>query len=162
MAATAVDSADLVIRPALRSDASDLARFVNMAGEGLPLHLWSRLATDNEDPWEIGRRRALREAGGFSFRNAAIVEAGGRSLGCMIGYRLADKAAAIDYSALPPMFAPLEELEALAAGTWYVNVLAVEPGARGGGIGARLLALAERKAGETGAAGTSIIVADGK
>ena len=159
--ASVVDSADLVIRPALRSDAGDLARFVNMAGEGLPLHLWSKLATDNEDPWEIGRRRALREAGGFSFRNAVVVEVAGRSVGCMIGYRLADEAAAIDYAALPPMFAPLEELEAMAAGTWYVNVLAVEPETRGRGIGATLLALAEMKAKETGAAGTSIIVADG-
>ena len=45
------------IRPATRQDAAALAEFVNMAGEGLPLYLWTGMAAASEDPWEVGRRR---------------------------------------------------------------------------------------------------------
>ena len=39
------------------------------------------------------------------------------------------------------MFVPLQELENLAPGTWYVNVLAVHPPFRGLGLGTKLLGL---------------------
>jgi ribosomal protein S18 acetylase RimI-like enzyme len=152
---------ETAFRPAARDDAEVLARMVNMAGEGMPLHLWTAMAARGQDPWEVGRQRALRETGGFSWRNATIAEAVGRIAGCLIGYRLADEPEPVDLASLPPMFQPLEELEQMAAGTWYVNVLAVEPELRGRGIGAALLGLAEQRASETGAAGTSVIVSDG-
>jgi ribosomal protein S18 acetylase RimI-like enzyme len=52
----------------------------------------------------------------------------------------------------PPIFVPLLELEALAPGSWYLNVLATYPQFRGKGCGSALLAHAEdvtRKAGRT-------------
>jgi ribosomal protein S18 acetylase RimI-like enzyme len=55
---------------------------------------------------------------------------------------------------------PMEELERLAPGTWYVNVLAVYPSWRDRGLGTGLLALADRHAAAAGCRGTSIIVAD--
>ena len=59
------------------------------------------------------------------------------------------------------MFVPLEELERLAPGTWYVNVLAAYPRWRGRGLGTALLGLADRLAAEAGChRGTSIVVAD--
>ena len=58
------------------------------------------------------------------------------------------------------MFVPLQELENLAPGTWYVNVLAAYPEHRGKGCGAALLAVADRLAAEAGQRGLSIIVAD--
>lgn len=151
----------LSFRPATPQDATALARLVNMAGEGMPLYLWTGMTKDGEDPWEIGRQRALRESGGFSWRNATMAETDGAIAGCLIGYRLADVPEPVDLGSLPPMFAPLEELEQMAPGTWYVNVLAVEPELRGRGIGAALLTLAYAKAAETGAVGTSVIVSDG-
>ena len=42
------------------------------------------------------------------------------------------------------MFVPLQELENLAPGTWYVNVLAAYPEHRGKGYGRALLGIAER------------------
>ena len=42
-----------------------------------------------------------------------------------------------------------------------MNVVGVEPDLRGRGIGAALLTLADEKATETGAMGTSVIVSDG-
>ena len=52
-------------RPASREDAPALAELVNMAGEDLPFYLWTGMAEAGEDPWCVGRRRALRETGSF-------------------------------------------------------------------------------------------------
>ena len=53
------------------SDAADLARLVDLAGEGLPSYLWARMAEPGEDAFAVGeRRRAARDEGAFSWRNA--------------------------------------------------------------------------------------------
>lgn len=148
-------------RNAVPDDAAELAELVNMAGEGMPVYLWSRMAEPGEDVWEVGRRRARRDAGSFSWRNAVVREEGGRAAAALIGYPLADEPDAVDYDAMPAMFVPLQELEDLAAGTWYVNVLATYPKYRGQGFGAELLVIAGQLARDTGRRGMSIIVSDG-
>ncbi len=74
------------LRPARIEDAAVLAELVNYAGEGLPLYLWGKLAGPGQSAWEVGRNRAAREEGSFSFRNATIIERDGRAAGCLIGY----------------------------------------------------------------------------
>jgi len=143
-------------RAATPDDAPVLAELINMAGEGLPLYLWERMAEPGETGWAVGRRRVMRDAGGSSWRNGIVVEQDGAVVGCLFGYRLPDVPERID-AALPAMFVPLQELENLAPGTWYVNILAVAPAQRGRGHGASLLQLAERL-GEGRA--MSVIVAD--
>jgi hypothetical protein len=54
-------------RRAVLSDAPSLAELVNFAGEGVPYYLWERMAKEGESAWEVGRSRAEREQGGFSF-----------------------------------------------------------------------------------------------
>jgi ribosomal protein S18 acetylase RimI-like enzyme len=147
-------------RRAELKDAPALAELVNFAGEGLPLYLWEKLAQPGETAWEVGRRRAEREEGSFSYRNAVVAEIGGRCAACLIGYAQPDEAAPIDYTAMPPMFVPLQELENLAPATWYVNVLAAYPEHRGQGLGASLLGLAEDFARASGRSGLSVIVSD--
>ena len=61
---------------------------------------------------------------------------------------------------MPPMFVPLQQLENLAPGSWYVNVLAAFPEFRGQGFGTALLAVAETLAAAAATAGLSIIVSD--
>jgi len=146
-------------RHATPEDAHSLAELVNMAGEGLPLYLWTKMAEPGEDPWEVGRRRAQRDTGSFSYRNAVVLENEGRVIGGLIGYPLPDEPEPIDYHRMPAMFVPLQELENLAQG-WNVNVLAVYPGHRGRGYGARLLSLAEQIASAAGKGSLSIIVSD--
>src|SRR6478609_6304589 len=51
-------------------------------------------------------------------------------------------------------------LENLVPGTWYINVLAVQPQFRRQGLGARLLALAEERAEVSRKRGISVIVSD--
>ena len=149
-----------VTRAATREDAAAMAELVNFAGEGLPLYLWSKMATPGQDPWDVGRARAQRETGGFSYRNTIILEQDGQVVGCLIGYPLPDEPEPVDYDAMPPMLVPLQELENLACGTWYVNVLATFPEYRDRGYGRYLLTMADRCASETRRNGTGLIVSD--
>ena len=124
------------------------------------MYLWSQAARPGETALEIGKRRAQREEGGFSYRHATIAEVDRKVAGLLLGYRLPEPYVLGDVSALPEMVRPLMELEAEAPGTWYVNALAAFPEYRGQGIGTRLLTEAELLAIEVGAPGLSLIVAD--
>ena len=152
-------SDDTAFRPATRADAAVLAELVNFAGEGLPLYLWDQMKEPGETAWDAGRRRAARDEGAFSWRNAVIIECEGKAAGCLIGYGVADRPEAIPDD-FPAMFRPLQELENLAPGTWYVNVLAVLPAFRNRGLGRRLLERAEETARAGRRRGMSLIVAD--
>ena len=147
------------IRPATPDDAAALADFVHFASEGLALRVWSKLAGPGGDAWAVGRERARRETGSFSYRNAFVLEADGAAAAGLIGYPLPDQPVAIGPD-LPATFVPLQELENLAAGSWYVNVLAAYPEQRGHGLGTALLERARAIALKLGRPGLSIIVAD--
>ena len=135
------------LRRATPDDAQALAELVDFASEGLALYLWAKIAGPGGDPWAVGRERALRETGAFSYRNAVVLEQAGRVAAGLIGYPLPDRPEPIPDS-MPPMFVPLQELENLAPGTWYVNVLAAYPDKRGQGLGTALLAVADKLAAE--------------
>ena len=79
--------------------------------------------------------------------------------GCLIGYEIPETPEPIGGD-LPAMFVPLQELENLAPGTWYVNVLAVRPQFRGLGLGTRLLDFADETGRARGKHGMSVIVSD--
>lgn len=147
-------------RWATPDDDAPMAELVNMAGEGLPHYLWSRAAGPGRTPWDVGRERARRESGAFSYRNTVVREEQGRVVAALIGYPLADQIEPADYDDMPAMFVPMQQLEDQAPGTWYVNVLACYPEHRGKGYGRALLALADRLAADCGKKGLSIIVSD--
>jgi ribosomal protein S18 acetylase RimI-like enzyme len=145
------------IRHATAADAAALADFINMAGEGLPLHLWRQMAAEGEDPWAIGRQNQAKKA---EDGKVFVVDEGAGAVAALMGYPI---------PAMPEPIAddemvtirPLIELENLAPSTWYVNVLAAYPQERGRGHGARLLELAEDIAREQNLRAISIIVASG-
>ena len=151
---------ELPLRWATVDDADPMTELVNFAGEGMPVYLWTQMAEDGQSPWDIGRERARRESGSFSYRNTVVREDGGRVAACLIGYPLPDEPEPVDYDELPAMFRPLQELEDLAPKTWYVNVLATFPEHRGKGYGGELLEVAEEIARDTHRDGLSIIVSD--
>lgn len=154
---------NLAIRPARRSDAAEMALLMNIAGHNMPSFVWSMLDADSnvESPIETGRLRAMRDEGSFSWRNTELAEQGDEVVGLLAGYRQPDViSASEDAGDVHPVFAPLVGLEAEAAGTWYVNALAVYPVWRGHGIGSALLRRADARAVETAAKGLSLITAD--
>lgn len=147
-------------RQATPDDAKAMAELVNFAGEGMPVYLWTKMAKAGESPWDIGRQRAQRDSGGFSYRNTVLRDDAGKPAAALIGYPLPFEPDPVNYDEMPAMFVPLQQLEDLAAGTWYVNVLATYPDYRGKGFGSGLLAIAEKLARNTGRNGLSIIVSD--
>ena len=146
-------------RRATRNDAPVLAELVNYAGEGLPLYLWGKLAEPAETAWDVGRRRAARDEGSFSYRNATVIEHAGKPAGCLIGYVIPPHPEPVAADT-PAMFVPLQELENTAPATWYVNVLAVRPQFRGQGLGTTLLGLADDTARSLSLGALSVIVSD--
>lgn len=148
-----------LIRPAEKADAAALAILVDIAGEGLPAYMWGTMKAPGQSILEFGRSRAGRDEGGFSYRNATVVEIDGEIAAALVGYRLDDPYDVDNLSDIPEMVRPLIELEAEVPGSWYVNVLATFPECRGIGLGTQLLEEAEDRALESGAQTLSIIVA---
>lgn len=147
------------LRAATLADATHLAALVDIASEGFASYFWRELAEAGQSPFEIGRSRAMRDHGAFTWRNATIAEVAGEVAGCLVGYRIADRVDPAEIAAAAELVRPLVALEAEAAGHWYVNVLAVFPEYRGSGIGAALLARADELGRESRAPGMAIIVA---
>jgi ribosomal protein S18 acetylase RimI-like enzyme len=149
----------MLIREARVSDAEHLVRFINMAADDLPLHFWKKSVGAEGDPLALGRERAARETGSFSYRNAWLAEVEGAVAACLLGYPADATPGPID-PGTPAIFVPLLELEALAPGTWYLNVLATYARFRGRGCGHALLAHAEEVARRGGHPAISLIAAD--
>lgn len=149
----------MLIRDAKASDADHLVRFINMAADDLPLHFWKKSAAPGVDPIAYGRERAARGTGNFSWRNAWLAEVDGQVAACLLGYPAALEPEVIE-PGTPPIFVPLLELESLAPGSWYLNVLATYPRFRGRGCGSALLARAEAVARQAGRSTISLIAED--
>lgn len=145
-------------RPATRANISALAVLVDIDGDGMASHMWRGLATQGQSPIEIGRERARREEGGFSYRNATVAEIDGEIAAGLVGYRLEDPYDTGGFDAMPDLVRPLVLLESKVPGSWYVNILATFPEFRGQGIASRLLAIAEEKARAAQAPSLSVIV----
>lgn len=149
----------MMIREAKASDAPDLVRFINMAADDLPLYFWRRSVGAEGDAWAYGQERAARESGNFSYRNAWVAEVEGEVGAGLLGYPAEAEPGPID-PGMPAILVPLLELEALAPGSWYLNVLATYDAFRGKGLGSALLAHAETMARNLGHKTISLIAED--
>ena len=145
------------VRQAEAGDAADLAKLIDIAGEGIPSWLWGQSCQAGQTPLDVGVERARREVGGFSYKNALVSEKGGGVLGMVLSYPI-DEAPTGDPGDFPAPVVPFVELEAQSVGTWYINALAVFAGAREAGIGTRLLYAAETQAAAAGYPAMSIQV----
>ena len=138
-------SRNVTFRPATKNDARHLAHLVNFAGEGIPYYFWQKNAEPGQDPWDIGKSRAEREEGSFSYRHTIVAEIDGELAGCLVTYVLPEDPEPIDYDEMPPIFVPIQELEDSAPSTQYVSVLAAYPQYRNLGVGSGLLKIAEKE-----------------
>jgi len=147
------------IRPATPRDAVHLAMLVDMAAKGLASHFWRGMAEPGQSPLEVGRARALRDEGAFSWRNAHVAEVDGEVAGALIGYVIDDPVDVSGLEGANPIVRDLTLLEARAPGHWYVNVLAAYPEYRGRGVGSLLLKHADTVGKAATQSGMAIIVA---
>ncbi len=147
------------IQDAQKSDAEALAYLINLAGEGIPYYLWSTKAEAGVDPFAIGKQRASREEGGFSYTNASVVRNGANVVGMILSYQLDDPYITGDLDDVPEVVRPLVVLESKAPGSWYINAIATVDAYRGKGLATRLLTDAEARASAKGIHQMSLIVA---
>lgn len=130
-------STNPILRPATPDDGLHMAHLVDMAGHGLPRASWAAMAPEGQDALAFGAVRAQRETGGFSYRNARMLEVAGVVAGMLIAYPL--PAAPQPLDGIPPLAQPLQELENLCPGMLYINAIALYPKYRGRGLGLFLL-----------------------
>ncbi|KEA61938.1 Acetyltransferase [Marinobacterium lacunae] len=149
------------IEQALKSDADDLAYLIDIAGEGMPQYLWSKLADPGQGALALGAQRAAREEGGFSYRNALVCRDRGNVLGMIIAYRLPAPYVVGDLNDYPEIVQPLIQLESKAPGSWYINAVATYEAARGQGVARMLMLEAQEKGRLAGCSLASLIVASG-
>lgn len=148
---------DLTIRPATPDDAPFMVPQINAADGGIPLQIWATMAEPGETPWDVGLRRVRGHEAVVSWRKAWIGEVSGTPVGVVIGHRQPDTLEEGDHTPASPEFQPLEELEAQAFGTGYINMMSVAQAWQGRGVGTALLLDAERWRGPRG---MSLIVSD--
>lgn len=146
-------------RAATPDDARDIVELTIAAGDGLPLAFWQSLAAPGQDPRELGWQRARRTTGSYSYTRAEMALVGGNVAGGIIDYALDDQPDPVTPET-PPLIAPLNRLENLVCGSWYVNILAVKPIWRRRGIGRLLLDAADRRARAHGKRNISLICSD--
>jgi GNAT superfamily N-acetyltransferase len=135
---------EIRIRPAGTPDAAAITILADIAGYCLPHWVWSNSPDrrPGESVLAFGRRRVLRQDSVFSYRKTFVADVDGEVAGMLLGYRQPDVAAPVGDD-VPEPLRPLSELEALAPGTWYVNILSVFEEFQGSGIGRRLLEKAD-------------------
>ena len=149
----------MTIQRAVKENAADLAYLLNLAGEGIPKYLWSEIAEDGQDPMEVGRTRASREEGGFSYTNARVSVEAGHVMGMIVSYQQPDPYSIEDIEEYPEIVKPLVLLEAKAPGSWYINAIATFKEFQGRGVAQKLLNEAEQRAISAGNSEISLIVA---
>jgi ribosomal protein S18 acetylase RimI-like enzyme len=149
----------LRFRRARESDAVDLACLIDSASRGLALWLWSTLRKPGQSAIEVGRHRIRTQtASPLHYGAFTVAEIEGAVAGALTGRLIPIAHERGDSADLPDAFAPVLELEAVAAGSWYLNVVAVYPEFRRRGLGFALLRQAEQIACLAGATQMSLNV----
>jgi ribosomal protein S18 acetylase RimI-like enzyme len=152
-------NANLRFRPAQESDALDLVCLIDSASRGLALWLWSTLRKPGQPTIEVARHRIRTQtASPMYYGGFTIAEIDSSIAGALAGRLIPIPYERGDSGNLPDVFAPLLELEAVAAGSWYLNFISVYPEFRGRGLGLALLGKAEEIARLAEVAQMSLIV----
>jgi ribosomal protein S18 acetylase RimI-like enzyme len=141
----------IAIRDALAADTMQLAQLAIMAGHGLLDIFYGGLIPGKSTAEIVAERRMLHPGNFAELANWRVARDGaGGVLGALNSFPhdvfeksppdpllTAERLAVVD---------TLTKLETSAIGTYYINIIAVFPGHRNGGIGGKLLAEAERLA----------------
>ena len=133
-------ASNLVFRPALRSDASDLALLFDAASRRLMSWLWAKPPLPGQSWFEVGRT-AIREdvASGSHFTNWQVALWNQEVAGGLCSYTITAPASSQDTAPALSTMQPFDELNAIARGTHYISVASVFPEHRGKGIGTAIL-----------------------
>lgn len=130
-------------RSATAQDCADLALLADMATRGLASHLWGMTAAPGQSPFQIGYTTIRNtDAHPSHFRNWRVAERNGTLAGALNSHVMPPPSA----TPAPDVLKGLNDLKAMAAGTWYISALALLPQHQGQGLGRALLDDAEATA----------------
>lgn len=134
---------DYIIRDGRKEEARELARLINLAGQGpqsagLDYTVWSRSAKEGQDPYEVGSRRVASETDSYSYNNIRIIEAEGKPAALAMSFVVVRKTQA-EMDEIDDLFKVFSVLAQQAIGSYYLDSLAVSPEYRGYGFGRTLL-----------------------
>lgn len=146
------------IRRATKDDSKSLASLIDLAGKGLPVHLWTQMKSKNQSALDFGAERAARDEGGFSYRYAWVAEQNREVAAMILGCKQPNPYSLEDLDENPEFMRPIVELEAEAPGSWYISALATFPQFRQQGMGGALLSMAESISEDEGCDQISLIV----
>lgn len=135
----------IAFRSPTQEDCAHLVLLADMATRRLTSFLWGQMATPGQSAFEIGRNVIRNDESHFTyFRNWRVAEHQGQLVGALNGYVIPEPSSPA--APTPEVVKPLNELKAMAAGTWYISAAAVYPEHQGNGFGKSLLVEAENVA----------------
>jgi len=140
-------------RPARKEDCATIAALYSISSDGVADYIWTKLAEPGDVILAVGKRRYEREDSVFSYRNCTVVECEGNIVGMLVAFPM--HVDSVEEEA-DPVLKPYSRLE--EDDSYYICGMALFPEYRGGGIGTRLMALAEGHAREKGYKKISLIV----
>ena len=149
------------IRRATPGDSLACARLLVMASHGMAEAVFRDLIPGQPTEQIIATRRIEPEGRSSSYTNWWVVEGDHSEIaGGMNAYALKENVRPAREELLTDerirILRPMIELDAEAAGTFFINILAVFPEYRHAGLGRRLIALAVQKAREAGTVAVSL------
>lgn len=138
----------ITFRSATQEDCAHLVLLADMATRRLTSFLWAQMAAPGQSAYEIGRNVIRNDESHFThFKNWRVAEHHGQIAGALNGYIIPE------VSGPPPtikVVTPLNELKAMAVGTWYMSAAAIYPEHQSKGFGKSLLVEAESLARSAG------------
>jgi ribosomal protein S18 acetylase RimI-like enzyme len=144
---------EVEFRPALPTDAREIARLFRISSEGASDYIWSQLAEPGQDLLDVGAARYARENVDFSYQNCFVAQVDGRVVGMMHCYVTREDPLAAPVT--DPVLAPYADME--VPDTLYISSLALHEGWRNKGLGVRFLELAQQRADQLALNGLSLI-----
>lgn len=140
---------DYLFRPAIASDAREIARLINISSDGVAVIDWNKQASkEGCKPMDIGERTYKNPQGDYSWRNCIIVEKDKQVAGMLLTFAMPDtetrKPENRPDANDPNVFAPYMYLE--EPDSWYICGVAFYPEHRGQGLGSKLMQLANEQA----------------
>lgn len=142
----------MYLTDAKKEQANELAKLIQLAGDGLPYYLWQIDSHGRIPPLELGSMRiaSSSDKNNLSYQNARICLRDGRLAGVAISSKLSESPSLLDLHEHPDPLIPLLMLEAKVPGAWSVSAVSVTPRYRKLGVAKLLMRDAEMLAEQNG------------
>ena len=146
-------------RSAVADDAADLVMLADSATRRFFSWIWGANAAAGQSGLERARTSIRTDETSVNHHSHwQVLERDGRIVAGLNSFVMPPISTNELSTPVAEVVAPLNELKALAEGTWYISVAAVFPEVRGLGIGTMLLDLAEQNARATGIEHVTLMV----